>query len=151
MFNNNDEIYSAYTTQLRHEHQRLYACLKRLEQYWQQRCLARGSRQQLREQVIAGLSELRAELAHHLAEEEAGGCVEEAVTHAPWLSHAATELEREDPQLLAQLDAFVERLQTASRWSKKTERQYRQLVDQICQHAAAESRIVEESFGMEVD
>jgi hypothetical protein len=120
MINNDRELYTAYATQLRHEHRQLHACLERLEQCWQQRCLARGSRQPLSEQVFASLSDLRAELAHHLAEEEAGGCVEEAVTHAPWLSHAATELERQDSQLLAQLDAFIERLQTASRWTKKT-------------------------------
>lgn len=111
----------------------------------------RGAATGGREQLIDSLRGLRAELARHLAEEESGGCVEEAALHAPRLTCAAQALEREDPRLLEQLDELILRLQAAPRGWRKMEQDYRQLAKQICQHVAAESRILEESFHMQVD
>jgi hemerythrin superfamily protein len=150
MSSDEEERIWAYVTHLRDEHRHLRECLEDVERRWQpyrQRRGAAGDQCAL----IASLTSLRAVLAHHLAEEEAGGCVEEAVIHASYLSRTASELEHEDPVLLEQIDRLIQGLQTTRKSIGSLEKQYRQLVKGICDHATAESRIVEESFGTEVD
>lgn len=150
MINAESEAYFAYITHLRGEHRQLKTCLEDVEQAWKglrrTRSLSRGL-----DELISSLGGLRAVLAHHLTEEEGGGCVEEAVAHAPQLSHEVTELEHQDPGMLEQLDELIDQLRLTTRSVRKLEKDYRRLAKQISDHAAAESRIVEKSFGMEVD
>jgi hypothetical protein len=98
--------------------------------------------------MLASLTDLRQVLARHLAEEESGGCVEEALIHAPQFSHAALQLEHEDRELLAQLDDLLNRLKTPRQPLRTMEQDCRRLVQRIREHVVTECRIVDESFGM---
>ena len=51
--------------------------------------------------MIAGLAAIRAELVHHFREEEAGGCLEEAVARCPGLSAEVADTQAEHAMLLA--------------------------------------------------
>jgi hypothetical protein len=90
-------------------------------------------------------------LAHHFSEEEEGGCVEEAVSHKANLGRQADDLKREDHKLLKQLDGLIDKLRTAPQSMKLIEKDFRQFVQAICQHEAAESRIVDEGLGSDDD
>ena len=59
--------------------------------------------------IIDGLEAIRQEAAHHFREEEMGGCLEEAVAHCPSLSGELTRAEREQQELLADLDELLDR------------------------------------------
>src|SRR5689334_15788109 len=59
--------------------------------------------------VIDGLAAIRQEAANHFLEEEMGGCLEEAVAHCPRLSHELTRAEREQRELLSDLDELIAR------------------------------------------
>ena len=106
------------------------------------------------DQVAESLEALRAELAHHFAEEEAGGCLEEAVAHQPSLSHEVTRLEREHPEILRQMDRLLQRLSELSHIDKSVreiEGDFRGLASKLQDHEAAENRILEESFGIQAE
>ena len=147
--NRNNELYFAYATLLRDEHQQLRGCFDLVEARWQCRHLAGGLNRRRRNDLIVALTRLRAELARHWSEDKAGACVEEAAIHAPRLSQDAEKLEHEDSQLLAQLDNVIDRLRAAPKSVSKIEQDYRSLVTQICDHAARENQILEDSFGSE--
>src|SRR6266850_3554698 len=59
--------------------------------------------------MMAGLTAIREELAHHFQEEEAGGCLEEAVAHCPGLSSEVAQVEADHAKLLADLDELIQR------------------------------------------
>ena len=143
----------AYVMHMRAEHKRLRECLHLIEQQWtlqHQRPRAADAISQ----VLDSLQALRAELAHHFEEEESGGCIEEAVSHQASLSHEAIRLEHEHPELLGQLDRLIERLRALSRSGGSTDKikqEFRRFAEQLHAHEAAENRILERSFGIEVE
>jgi hypothetical protein len=145
-----DELYLAYATQLRSEHQAVKQCLARIERQFQ-RCREGLGSKAGNDALISSLADLRAELAHHFAEEEAGGCLEEAVTHMPCLGRDEAELEHEDAKLLNLVDRLTDKLRSETKSAIEIEKEYRQFVERICAHEAAESQIVKESFGLDVD
>jgi hypothetical protein len=57
--------------------------------------------------VASALETLRGELKHHFAQEEQGGCLEEAVSRCPKLALDAKRIESEHPQLLIDLDWLI--------------------------------------------
>src|SRR5262245_21976382 len=57
--------------------------------------------------VTATLQRLRRELTFHFAEEEDGGCLEEAVSCCPSLSVEARRIKAEHPELLADVDSLI--------------------------------------------
>ncbi len=148
MSHEEQELHVAYITQLRGDRQRIQRGLAAVERQWQ-RC--RESREADLAELIGSLSGLRTDLDHHFAAEEAGGCVEEAVSHAPRLGRERSQLEREDPTLLALVDTLMGRLKKSPKTLTRVDQDYRRLVERIEAHEAAESRIIQESFGMDVD
>jgi iron-sulfur cluster repair protein YtfE (RIC family) len=150
---NDSQEYLAYITHIRAEHKRLREYLHLIEQQWtlhHQRPPAADAASE----VLNSLQALRAELAHHFEEEESGGCLEEAVSHQPSLSHEATRLEHKHPELLGQLDRLIERFRALSRPGGSTDKikqEFRRFAEQLHDHEAAENRILEQSFGIEVE
>jgi len=53
------------------------------------------------------LRHAREELQHHFAEEEGGGCLNEAVSRCPSLSPEAKRIEAEHPGLLYEIDRLI--------------------------------------------
>src|SRR6476620_10387949 len=50
--------------------------------------------------IVRVLRQVREELQHHFAQEESGGCLDEAVSRCPGLSAEVKRIELEHPQLL---------------------------------------------------
>ncbi|MCH5372764.1 MAG: hemerythrin domain-containing protein [Planctomycetes bacterium] len=144
------QFYFAFTSHLRSEHRLLRESLEHVQQRWNKSRRRQLSSRDI-DELADSLAELRAVLAHHFAEEESGGCIEEAVTHAPQLSRKASQLEHEDSSLLQQLDDIIRRLRARPKSIGKIEKDYRRVHQKICDHADAESRIVEEGLGTDVD
>jgi hypothetical protein len=145
------EDFMAYVTHLRAEHKRLREWLLSIEQQWPNECPCTDK---AIFSLLDNLRALRGELAHHFEEEERGGCLEEAVSHQPSLSHEATQLEHEHPVLLEQLDQMIEKLSAVSSAMESTgtiEKNFRRFAEQLHAHEIAENRILEESFGIEIE
>jgi iron-sulfur cluster repair protein YtfE (RIC family) len=143
--------FAAYVTQMRRQHQQLEDQLLRIEQKWsllREHRAAADFTSQMREQ----LEGLRTELARHFAEEEEGGSPEEAVSLHPSLNRDVTRLEHEHPELLAELDRLIDRLRpTAQAPTLSAEGEYRRFADRLRRHEAAENRVLQQGFGVEVE
>ena len=149
---NDSEEFIAYLTHLRAEHRRLREFLREIEQHWTEHEVVRLS--ELESRVIRKLEGLRAELAHHFEEEESGGCLDEAVARQPSLGQAADRLEQEHPALLKQLGQLIAQLKAASQAIQSLDdakESFRRFSEQLEAHESAENRILEESFGIEVE
>lgn len=97
------------------------------------------------------LARLREELTHHFAEEEAGGCLDEAVSRCPSLSAEAKRIEAEHADILAQLDRLAEQagsLPPTPQNQVAIQRAFDQLYRLLHQHEAAENRLLAEGFGI---
>jgi hemerythrin-like domain-containing protein len=143
----------AYVTHLRTEHRRLRACLHRIEQQWLLD-IERPRRTDDIPRVIDSLEALCAELAHHFAEEESGGCLEEAVSHRPNLSGEANRLRCEHTELVGRLQGLIARLRLLPRPGESIDRvgeDFRRFADDLRAHQAGENRVLEQSFGIKVE
>src|SRR5262245_50052025 len=97
----------AYAAHLLAEHRRLHVMLR----------LARAAvlqsggpdRDATAKDVMRVLRQIRDELARHFAQEEAGGCLEEAACRCPSLSTQVRRVEAEHRTLLAELDKLIGR------------------------------------------
>jgi iron-sulfur cluster repair protein YtfE (RIC family) len=100
------------------------------------------------------LARLRQELRQHFAEEDAGGCMEEAMSCCPSLSGDAKRVEAEHPEILAELDALIEKTKA---WPASVQnqvilqREFSALCRKLHAHEAAEKRILAQGFGRPVN
>lgn len=105
-----------------------------------------------REPMREHLTHLRAELAHHFAQEEQGGCMEEAIAQNPAVGEAADQTVAEHPRLLGQLDAMIVGLATMpdgdAQAARQFEQEFRQFVADFHQHEKSERKVLEEGFGV---
>jgi hypothetical protein len=142
----------AYAKHLLAEHRRMHGLLSRIEQQWSLTASGpqtSGNIAALRE----GIEGLRVELAKHFAEEEAGGVLEEAAARCPDLGREETRLEEEHAVLLADLDRIVAGIGTATRVGLvpgDLKEAFERLVDSLKAHEAAENRLLEEGFNLEL-
>ena len=142
-----------YVAHLRAEHRRLHADLLQIERNWAAALTATGDQ---RPQIVAALEQLRGELVRHFDEEDEGGCLEEAVSRCPSLGPEADRIEREHPELLAELNAILADLadlrgkQPAPSLDELHAR-FKQLVVKLHAHEAAENRLLEQAFGEQVE
>ena len=95
------------------------------------------------------LSGLRQQLQAHFAEEEAGGCLEEAVTRCPSLSEESQAIVAEHPQLDRMLEQLVEQTRNREVTPADVQRDYRALAAKLHAHEAAENRLLQMAFGAE--
>jgi len=100
--------------------------------------------------IVAGLAAIRRELVEHFAEEESGGCLEEAVARCPGLSGEADRVQAEHGGLLAVLDQLI---QHSGRIQRPTQRdllaldhELRAVAHKLRMHEAEESRIMQRAF-----
>jgi hypothetical protein len=140
-----------YVQHLRIEHRRLNEALRRISGMFAESAKQTAIPSQL---LVDTLVELRSELAHHFAEEESGGCLEEAVSRCPSLSPHAKEIEEQHPILLEALDCIIQQAQITSPRSATTismQREFEKFVDILRQHESAEDRILQFGFGVASD
>jgi hypothetical protein len=93
---------------------------------------------------------LRNELAQHFAEEEAGGCLDEAVSRCPRLSGEARRLEADHTELLAEIDRLI--AQAEDHGCHVEDRvAFEAAFDNLCRelhaHENAENQILKQGFG----
>ena len=138
----------AYVVHLRIEHRKSHGVVQRIERNW----LALGEETRPSGQapsVIEELQVLRSNLAEHFAEEDGGGCLEEAVCRCPSLGPLADRIERDHPILLAELDGIIARSRTEKKPAQRSDVQqrFRVFATRLSAHEVAESSILEVAFG----
>ena len=106
------------------------------------------------EKAVKVLRDLRGTLQHHFAEEEEGGCLDEAVSFQPHLAPDVKRIEAEHPQLLAEIDRLIAQVEDGG----KTPAQHLALTtafDELCRelhtHEAAENEVLRRGFGANLD
>jgi hypothetical protein len=147
------DAFRAYVAHLGLEHKQLRDCLRQIEQQWQILNTSADPTDVLA-QIRQSLNKLRADLAQHFRQEEVGGCLDEAVAHQPRFSHEVAGLIGQHSDLLGQLDRLIQGLSSFSHedvsWSDR-DVEFRHFADTLRAHEAAENRIMEECFGIEVE
>lgn len=107
-----------------------------------------------REDVAAVLQRIRTAIVHHFEQEEAGGCLEEAVLQCPQLSHEADRLEKEHSGLLLMIDELIALAQSPAdktHVEAKFERGFEKFYAEIRNHEAAENELVRQGLGATLD
>ena len=137
-----------YINHLLAEHRRLHGMLARARAAVRQ--MNGPDRDATLYDVAHILEQVRTELAQHFAEEEQGGCMEEAVSRCPRLAEDANRIEREHVQLLAEIDRLIAEAKDgpenfAARIA--VERDFDELCTQLHAHEAAENALLREAFG----
>lgn len=104
--------------------------------------------------IVRILTQLREELERHFAEEEAGGCLDEAVSRCPSLSAEAKQIEAEHQEILAQIDRLTEQAGTLPPTPQNQfaiQQAFDQLYRRLQKHEAAENRLLAQGFGVQVN
>lgn len=104
--------------------------------------------------VVRVFRQVREELEHHFAQEEAGGCLEEAVSRCPSLSAEVRRIEAEHPQLLDNVDRLIaQALDCDQSVEKQVDlgRGFDDLCRQLDAHEAAENVLLRKGFGANVN
>jgi hypothetical protein len=94
------------------------------------------------------------ELKQHFAEEDAGGCLEEAVCHCPRLAAEAKRIEAEHPAILAEVNGLIEQgtnLPANNQNQFAIQQAFYRLYQRIRVHEAAENHLLAQGFGMPVN
>lgn len=104
-------------------------------------------------QVVEPLIALRDFMRGHFAQEEEGGYLEEALSHAPRLCVQASQLERQHPQLLAKIsdacDLAGKRRDDPSVWPSIQE-DARAAIKELLAHEAGENQLVQQAFNTDL-
>jgi len=141
-----------YVKHLHMEHRRLNEVLRRISGLFAPADSQQSSN--IPTQLVGSLADLRAELSHHFAAEESGGCMEEAVSRCPGLSPDAKKVEAEHVVLLQKLDDVIQRATSQPRQTvgvASLKQEFQLFADTLRQHEAAENRILQMGFGVQGD
>jgi hypothetical protein len=105
-------------------------------------------------QIAETIRRLRMELVHHFAEEEEGGCLDEAVSRCPRLGPDARRIEAEHQELLAKLESLLAQA-TDGEISVQDRVALEGAFDDFCRqmraHEAAESDVLRQAFGANIN
>ena len=99
--------------------------------------------------LIHRLEELLKELQNHFAEEEGGGCLDEAVARCPSVGPRTSELMQEHPKLAGRLENLIAAMKMGQGDGKEWLRQFEGFATEIRVHECAENRVLEQAFGGE--
>jgi iron-sulfur cluster repair protein YtfE (RIC family) len=137
---------SPYVAHLKEEHREVHALVSGVRR--QVEALTGADLPRQLPVVRRVLGDLRQRLARHFAEEEGGGCLEEAAARLPRLGAAVQQIENEHPRLLAQLDAVLDRVRgtlDAQAWPDVLVG-FGDFARALAQHEALENRVLEQGF-----
>ena len=139
---------AAYAEHLHHEHSRLNRLL--LEIGHEMARLGRPDAEQgLPERLKTRLTDLSGQLKAHFAEEEEGGCLEEAVTRSPSLA-ADVKTVLEEHQVLARLlHTLLAQVSDPAAQPADLSATWQTFYTKIQAHEAAETRLLQMAFGSE--
>ena len=100
------------------------------------------------DEFLAQLRHLRDELARHFAEEDEGGCLEEAVARCPAVADQAMWVAWEHPLLLNELDSLTSQLVERQEVSDAWREDFLRLTKKLIAHEEAEDRIMSRALGV---
>jgi hypothetical protein len=145
---NESEGCHALVEHLHHEHDRLNQVLLKIGH--EVAALSQPGRPGgLLAQLSQELAALRMELQAHFAEEETGGCLEEAVVRCPSLAGERKEVLAEHAVLDRMLDQLVAQTRNPAAASADVAKNYRAFAEKLQSHEAAETRMLQMAFGAE--
>jgi hypothetical protein len=104
--------------------------------------------------MVKLLGGVREELEHHFAQEEGGGCLEEAVSRCPSLSDEVRRIEAEHPRLLESIDRLIAQARDSDRSVEgriAVAREFDELCAQLDAHEGAENALLRKAFGANVN
>jgi len=104
--------------------------------------------------IVKVLRQVRDELEHHFAQEEGGGCLDEAVSRCPALSADCRRIEAEHPQLLAAVGRLIaQALDSDQSVQERIELEigFEELRRQLDAHEGAENALLRRAFGVNVN
>jgi hypothetical protein len=93
------------------------------------------------------LEHLLLELRGHFAEEEEGGCLEEAEARCPSLGPQAKHLMRENSQLVRALERVLATAKDQSANSHALRKQFEPFATDLREHECAENRLLQTALG----
>jgi iron-sulfur cluster repair protein YtfE (RIC family) len=135
----------SYVNHLFAEHRRLQHLLRQAR-----KAIVGGGDRKSPVECAAALVDVEHELRRHFAEEEAGGCLDEAVSRCPGLSTEVGTIEADHPRLLARLEALVRRAQDCRGTPEsrvELGRDFDDLLRDLQAHEAAENNVLRKGFG----
>ena len=143
---------NSYVDHLLAEHHRLHALLR----HARAAILQSGGpdRDATAADIVRVLKQVRQELAHHFMEEEAGGCLEEAVSRCPRLSSEANHLGAEHAELLREIDDLLTIAATSDNSYAAhlaMEHAFKRVCERLYSHEAAENNLLRQGFGVNVN
>src|SRR5690349_18183017 len=138
----------AYAEHLHHEHSRLNRLLLGIGEEISRLGLPDTDRS-LRAQIETRLTDLRDQLKTHFAEEEDGGCLEEAVTRCPSLATDAKAIFEEHAVLDRLLCAVLVQVSDPAATTVEMQGSWKKFYKKIQAHEAAETRLLQMAFGAE--
>ena len=150
---NDNQDCVAYAGHLQAEHRHLHHRLRDLQVELNNVNVDRIDGPML-QRMIEGGQQLTDELTSHFAEEQAGGCMDYAVSRVPALGAEVTSLEAEHPVLLRDLNSMLTQLRNARAGElgfAEIKQQFDAFVVRLLSHEARESRVVERGFNMPLD
>jgi hypothetical protein len=127
------------------EHRRLHHLLRQAR-----KAIVGSGERQSPVGCAAALVDVEHELRRHFAEEEAGGCLDEAVSRCPGLAAEVGTIESEHPRLLARLEALVRRARECVETPEcrvELGRDFDDLLHDLRAHEAAENNVLRRGFG----
>jgi hypothetical protein len=137
-----------YVEHLRAEHRRLHAMLRQTRSIFLQS--SSPDCDATTDDVVRVLLQVRSEMTHHFDDEEAGGCLEEAVSRCPHLSGEVTRVQAEHPELLRQIDRLLAQAKDSCN-TLVGRLAFARDFDELClllhAHEAAENDILRQGFG----
>ena len=145
---NNADDYLSYIRHAEREHRHLHQSVQSV------RRVLRVEADTVPAELSEHLDALRAELVRHFAEEESGGCLEEAICRMPRLAAEAERIRSEHALLLRRLDEIVTRLRRSSPARAGLARCAADFTDfarQLSRHEAAETRLLEAGFNVNLE
>jgi hypothetical protein len=99
------------------------------------------------EALIARLERLHRDLLAHYREEEAGGCMEEAIARCPSLGPQSKALMAEHPLLAQSLESLITQIKKRHGTPRTWQQGYDEFVSQVRTHEAEENRIMTYALG----
>jgi hypothetical protein len=145
--NDPDECF-AYAEHLNHEHGRLNRLLLEIGHEMAQ--LGRPDQpQELVAHLGVRIANLCTQLQAHYAEEEAGACLQEAVTRCPSLAMNARTILGEHPELVRMLEHIAAQTSATATKPSEIQQAWQMFSKKFHAHEAAETRLLQMAFGAE--
>lgn len=145
--NVNDDC-RTYAEHLRIEHSHIDRSLEELQHLIAN--TAQWSKENPAPALLAGLVQLREQLAHHFREEEEGGCMEEAQSRSPSLLEDVRTLQAEHAGFLKTLDGLIAEAELLAKQPtdlQPLQTTFSGFLHQLHAHEAEENRILLFGFG----